>query len=185
MKKAYALLGLAFIILFGGTWFFTKNLDHDLKATDPMATLTLRSPVFEEGGTIPQKYSCDGEDVNPPLLISGVPEGTQSLLLVMDDPDAPVGDWDHWILYNIPPQTTEIPENTVPPGAVLALNSWGRNDYGGPCPPDKEHRYVFTLYALDTVLVLPETAQKNDVMTVIENHVLDTAKLTGRYDRER
>lgn len=186
MRKAYGLLGLAFAILFTGTWLLGKYAKPELSTSFLMEkTFYLSSPAFDEGGTIPEQYTCEAEDISPPLVITGTPTGAASLALVMDDPDAPVGVWDHWILYNIPPQTTEILEGAIPIGAVIGKNSWGRNDYGGPCPPDAEHRYVFALYALDTVLKLDPEVGKDELREAMEGHVLAQTQLMGRYDRPR
>ena len=110
-----------------------------------MATLKLTSPAFANNQMIPQKYSCKGEDINPPLKIEGVPKNTKSLLLIVDDPDAPVGNWNHWIVWNIPPETSVIGENSVPQNAVLGMNDFRKLDYGGPCPPSGTHRYFFKI----------------------------------------
>ena len=115
-----------------------------------MGDLILKSPAFENGAEIPSRYTCDGENINPTLIIENVPEGVKSLVLIMDDPDATGGaTWDHWLLWNIPPETKEISENSVPAGAIQGKTSWGTNKYGGPCPPkgSSPHRYMFKLYA--------------------------------------
>lgn len=121
--------------------------------------------------------------MNPPLNITGIPEGTVSLVLIMDDPDAPMGTWDHWILWNIAP-ATQIEENSVPEGAVQGVNSWRRNDYGGPCPPSGTHRYFFKLYALDTMLDLELAAGKRRVETAMKGHILGEAQLIGLYQKK-
>lgn len=144
--------------------------------------MKLSSPAFKEGGAIPAKYTCDGTDLIPPLAISDVPEAAKSLALVMDDPDAPVGTWDHWILWNLPPDTREIVEGKEP-GVPHGLNSWKRKNWGGPCPPDREHRYFFKLYALDVVLDLPDGVTKARLESAMKGHVLAEARLMGRYKR--
>ena len=141
--------------------------------------MRITSPVFGHNEMIPSRYTCQGEDINPPLIIEDVPPGTRSLVLIMDDPDAPIGTWDHWIVYDIPPQTARIEENSVP--GTQGRNSWGRNDYGGPCPPSGTHRYFFKLYALDTELRLPEGTGKKQVETAMQGHVLAQAQLIGLY----
>lgn len=148
---------------------------------------TLKSPAFEHNRLIPNRYTCDGTDISPPLQWSDAPSGTVSFALIVDDPDAPVGTWDHWILYNIPAAETTLVENPthLPPGTQQGKNSWGRTSYGGPCPPDREHRYFFKLYALDTTLPLPGGATKQEVESAMENHILETAELMARYDRPR
>jgi len=142
--------------------------------------MLLRSPVFANQGRIPPRYTCDGDDVSPPLEIVDLPAEAESLALVMDDPDAPAGVWDHWILYDLPP-VEEIPEGTDlgTPGT----NSWGRLGYGGPCPPGGVHRYVFHVFALDRELGLPPGADKATVLAAAADHVLDEASLIGLYGR--
>jgi Raf kinase inhibitor-like YbhB/YbcL family protein len=140
--------------------------------------------VFEENGQIPVKYTCDGEDVNPPLNISGVPENAQSLVLIVDDPDAPAGTWTHWIIWNIPAHTARIEEHSAPTGTVQGMNDFQKNEYGGPCPPSGTHRYRFKLYALDGRLSLPEGATKAQVEQLMEGHILGQTVLTGVYSRE-
>lgn len=150
-----------------------------------MADLKINSSAFSDGEFIPARYTADGLDVNPPLQISGVPEGAKSLVLIMDDPDAPVGVWDHWVVFNIPPSVTEISENSTPAGAVVGKNSWGRTNYGGPAPPSGVHRYFFKLYALDSMLPLPVGATKAQVESAMKGHILAEAQLMGKYSRSR
>ncbi len=144
-----------------------------------LMSLNISSPVFNNESNIPEKYTCDGKDVNPPLNIEGVPEGSETLALIVDDPDAPPGTWDHWIVYNISPETTEIKEDSVP--GEQALNDFQKNDYGGPCPPSGTHRYFFKIYALDTNLDLPNNADKEDVLEAMEGHVIEEDKIVGMY----
>lgn len=147
--------------------------------------MELKSSAFENGSLIDNKYTCDGLDISPPLTWSNAPEGTQSFVLICDDPDAPMGTWDHWIIFNLPASTTSLSEaiKTFPQGTCFGTNSWGRQDYGGPCPPDREHRYFFKLYALDKVLDLPQGATKEQVLKAMDIHVLSQAALIGRYNR--
>lgn len=140
------------------------------------------SPVFKPNKPIPAKYSCQGEDINPALNISGVPAGAESLALIMDDPDAPGGTWVHWVVWSIPADTKLIEEDSVP--GTQGVNSWGNNEYGGPCPPSGEHRYVFKLYALDTTLDISEKSNKAALETAIKDHVLARAELTGLFAKE-
>src|SRR3989304_9638033 len=116
--------------------------------------MKIQSPSFENNQSIPSKFTCDGENINPPLEFLDIPENTKSLVLIMDDPDAPMGLWVHWTVWNIDPATSGIPENQKFEGAMEGMTSSGKTGYGGPCPPDKEHRYFFKLYALDTTLSL-------------------------------
>ena len=149
-----------------------------------VSTMKVTSPAFAEGATIPMKYTCDGDDVIPPLVFSDVPHDAKTLALVVDDPDAPVGNWDHWVVWNIPATAKGIVEGVVPDG-VVGRNSWKKNAWGGPCPPDREHRYFFKLYALDTELELSREATKADLERAMDGHVLAKHELVGRYDRNR
>ena len=147
--------------------------------------LQLRSDDFENNDLIPQKFSCDGQDFSPHLAWDSVPEGTLSFVLICDDPDAPMGTWDHWLLYNIPPDIRHLEEHihTLPEGTQEGSNSWNRTGYGGPCPPDGEHRYFFKLYALDKTLLLDDAAKKFDIIQTMQDHILGQAELIGRYSR--
>jgi len=155
----------------------------DIIGGESMGTLKLTSSAFQNNGMIPSKYTCDGEDVNPPLEISGVPSNAKSLLLIVDDPDAPMGTWDHWVMWNIP-IVTKIDEDNVPAGAVQGNNSGGANSYQGPCPPSGTHRYMFKLYALDTSLNLSSNSKKADVENAMKGHVLDQTVLVGLYKKK-
>jgi len=145
-----------------------------------MEELTITSSVFENKGVIPAKYTCDGENVNPPLSVDGVPEGTESLVLIVDDPDAPMGTWDHWVVWNIPP-AKKIEENSVP--GTEGLNDFGKHSYGGPCPPSGTHRYFFKFYALDRKLDLPSNSRKRNVEKAMEEHILAKGQIIGLYSR--
>lgn len=149
--------------------------------------LILSSSAFTGGGTIPSKYTCDGQNISPPLSWQGEPAKTKSFALIVDDPDAPVGVWDHWLLYNIPATTHQLSENltTLPSGADGGKNSFGKTNYGGPCPPDREHRYFFKLYALDTKLNIASDATKPQLESAMQGHILGTATLIGKYDRKK
>ena len=151
-------------------------------------TISLTSNAFIEGAMIPQRYSCDGEDISPSVAWSNVPSGTRSLALICDDPDAPVGTWDHWVMYNIPAHVTSIQEGiTDKPildnGAVQGKNSWGRIGYGGPCPPSGTHRYFFKIFALDTLLDLKSGSTTSQLIDAMEGHILAQGQLMGRYQR--
>ncbi|MFP4118769.1 MAG: YbhB/YbcL family Raf kinase inhibitor-like protein [Candidatus Woesearchaeota archaeon] len=148
-----------------------------------MASLTILSPAFGDNEDIPAKYSCQGEDVNPELHIEDVPDGAQSLVLIMDDPDAPGGTFDHWIVFDIPSETSVIAEDSVPEEATQGRNDFGNNEYGGPCPPSGTHRYQFKLYAIDTTIELPEGSTKEDVLAAIEDHVIEEDMLTGLFSK--
>ena len=143
--------------------------------------MEIQSPAFENNGYIPSKYTCQGEDINPPLQISQVPQEAKSLVLIVDDPDAPMGTWVHWVVWNIPPKIKEISEKSLPQGAVEGLNDFQKHSYGGPCPPSGTHRYFFKLYALDTILNLDTSSTKNDLERAMKGHILDQAQLIGLY----
>jgi len=145
--------------------------------------LTLFSSDFQDLESIPSKFTCDGENINPNLEISGVDEKAKSLVLIMDDPDAPDGVWDHWIKFNIPVATRNIKAGEDVEG-ISGKGTGGNLDYTGPCPPDGKHRYVFKLYAIDTELTLSEGSSKAEVEEAIEGHILQETKLTGAYERE-
>jgi Raf kinase inhibitor-like YbhB/YbcL family protein len=153
--------------------------------------LTLKSGVFAEGATIPRKYTCDGDDVSPPLTWTGVPDGTQSIALICDDPDAPMGTWVHWVLWGIPGNVPSLPEGvaksaTVAGGIKQGLNSWPKVGYNGPCPPPgNPHRYFFKLYALDAVLDLPENTNKAALERAMKGHVLAQGQYMGTYGRQQ
>ena len=148
----------------------------------------LSSTAFTEGGPIPQKYSCDGEDISPPMQWTDPPEGTMSFALIADDPDAPVGTWVHWVLYNIPADARSLPEAfpsdaDLPDGSKNGENSWPRLGYGGPCPPGGTHRYFFKIYALDLILDLDARATKEQLLNAMEGHILAESELMGTYTR--
>jgi len=145
-----------------------------------MKELTITSPAFESNKPIPSKYTCDGDDVNPPLNIKEIPEETKSLVLIVDDPDAPMGTWDHWIVWNIPP-TNKIEENSVP--GTEGINDFRKHSYGGPCPPSGTHRYFFKIYALDTKLDLDPNSRKKDAEKAMKDHILAKGELVGLYSR--
>ena len=155
-------------------------------------TLTLRSTAFTNGGEIPSKYTCEGEDIAPPLEWEGVPEKTRSLVLIIDDPDAPDPKaprmtWVHWVLYNIPPDTVGLPEGVtlvgLPPETEEGLNDWKRTGYGGPCPPVGRHRYFHKLYALDTILEGMDMPTKTQIETAMRGHVIAKTELVGTYKK--
>jgi Raf kinase inhibitor-like YbhB/YbcL family protein len=149
-------------------------------------SLSLESPAFKANSQIPQQYSCDGKDVSPALSWHNPPENTKSYVLIVDDPDAPGGDWVHWVLFNIPAQVRSLASAAeTPVGAVSGRNSWRRTGYRGPCPPNGTHRYFFKLYALDTVLNLDSSANKQDVMAAMKGHILESTELRGSYTRNR
>ena len=147
--------------------------------------ITLTSSAFTEGAMIPRKHTCDAEDTSPDLKWSGVPKEAKSLALICDDPDAPVGTWVHWVVWNLPGTTTEIAEGALPAGVAEGHNGWGRSGWGGPSPPSGTHRYVFRLLALDTVLSLPASTDAAALRRAMAGHVLGEAELMGTYSRRR
>ncbi len=147
----------------------------------PMA-MALTSPSFNEGEPIPVKFTCDGEDISPELDWFGTPEGTVSMALIMDDPDAPGSTWVHWVLYDLPMDLSGLREGMTGVGQD-GTNSWGRTGYGGPCPPSGTHRYFFKLYALDTDLGLEPGTDKESLLAAMESHILGQAELMGTYNR--
>lgn len=149
----------------------------------------LTSPAFKEGEVIPKKHTCEGPDVSPPLRWSSPPQGTRSLALIADDPDAPMGTWVHWVLFNLPSELVDLPEGvpireSLANGAQQGLNDFRRVGYGGPCPPPgKPHRYFFKLYALNALLNLKPRATKAQVLEASKGHVLAETQLMGRFGR--
>jgi Raf kinase inhibitor-like YbhB/YbcL family protein len=148
--------------------------------------MTLTSNAFRAGQSIPSKYSCIGRNISPDLAWSNVPEHTKSFALIVDDPDAPMGTWVHWVLFNISAATTGLPEDagaSLPTGGVLGKNSSGSAKYSGPCPPSGTHRYFFKLYALDTTLSLSEGVTKADLLKAMEGHILAQGELMGTFSK--
>ena len=151
--------------------------------------LKITSTAFTEGEAIPAKYTCQGDDISPPLEWTGAPAGTKSFALICDDPDAPAGTWVHWVIFNLPADASGLPERidkaeTLPDGAAQGTNDFKRTGYGGPCPPPgKPHRYFFKLYALDTVLPLKPKATKEEVLQAMRGHILAEGQLLGTYQR--
>lgn len=156
------------------------------------AGMEISSPAFENGGSIPALYTCQGKDTSPELVWGGPPDGTKSLALIMDDPDAPAGTWVHWVVYNLPHDSRGLPENAsagkaasfnLPPGAVQGRTSFKRSDYGGPCPPSGEHRYFFRLYALDTIFEQTDM-DKAALLKAMQGHLLASGELMGKYKKQ-
>ena len=150
--------------------------------------IKITSAAFIEGGMIPREYTCDGRDISPHLAWTGAPEETKSLSIICDDPDAPMGTWVHWVLFNIPATVDELPQG-IPPGTVLengarhGINDFGTFGYGGPCPPGGTHRYYFKIYALDKELTQEPGTIKADLLKAMEGHILAEGHLMGRYER--
>jgi Raf kinase inhibitor-like YbhB/YbcL family protein len=150
-----------------------------------VTAMELNSSAFKDGEMIPSQYSCKGEEISPPLQWKDAPSATQSFVLICEDPDSPVGIWDHWVVFNLPASTTELSENIqhYPSGTLLGKNSWGNTQYNGPCPPSGAHRYFFKIYALDTTLSLNKGATKQQVMKAMEGHTIENAELMGRFQK--
>lgn len=186
MKSALIIpLVLITLIIIAITVFLTLRSPHSIeqgiKPADNMLKIT--SPAFTQDSVIPQKYTCKGENVNPPILIEGVPENAKSLVLIVDDPDAPGGTFTHWILLNINPKTTEIKENSVPSGATSGINDFRNVEYQGPCPPSGTHRYFFTVYALDTTFAFTEVPDRQATDKLIENHIITQGQLMAKFSK--
>lgn len=146
--------------------------------------MKLTSPAFGNNQYIPSEYTCDDMNVNPPFLISGVPETAKSMVLIVDDPDAPKGDWVHWIVFNILPGVKEIKKDSAPDSSVQGKTDFRKSEYGGPCPPSGIHHYQFKLYALDTILDLDATAGKKEIEKATDGHILAQDLLVGLYKRK-
>ena len=151
--------------------------------------INVGSSGFTEGGMIPKQFTCDGADISPPLSWSTVPEGTKSIAIIVDDPDAPAGTWVHWLVYNLPPDLKGLPENvpaqkTLANGGMQGMTDFRRIGYGGPCPPSGTHRYFFKVYALDSILDLFPGAIKKRLLSAMEGHILAEGELMGKYRRE-
>jgi hypothetical protein len=148
------------------------------------AKMKITSSAFQQGGNIPSKFSCDGTNTNPPLQISDVPSEAKSLVLIVDDPDAPSGLFTHWVVWNISPQTTTIAEGNTPKG-VHGTNDFGKSGYGGPCPPSGAHRYYFKIFALNRELDIPPGAKRSQLDAAMKGHVVAQGELMGRYARKK
>lgn len=150
--------------------------------------IKITSPAFSDGGQIPTKYTCDGQDLSPPLKWDCLPPGTQAVALICDDPDAPIGTFVHWVLYNLPAELHELPEGlrgeaTLPDGSQQGISDFGRIGYGGPCPPSGTHRYYFKVYALDAEVAPGHDAGKADLLRAMKGHILGEGQTMGKYRR--
>jgi len=183
------LLALRWVFLFLVIFLCLDSIAQAQQKGRGVVKLQIKSPAFEEGGTIPEKYTCDGENISPPLSWTSPPEGTKSLVLICDDPDAPMGTWVHWVLFGLSPRTSTLPEGVparkvILGGAKQGINDFRKIGYGGPCPPrGPAHRYFFKLYALDSELTVDAGATKAEVLKAMEGHVLAEGQLIGRYSR--
>lgn len=182
----FVLIGCFILYLLGapasGEMF--SAITEETPFVESEVAMNLTSSAFTQGQPILAKFSCKGDDVSPPLAWDEPPAGTKSLALIMDDPDAPMGTWVHWVLFNLPAETRSLAENFQPVApAIVGKNSWGKNAYGGPCPPSGTHRYFFKLYALDTMLSLSSNADKKSLLTAMEGHILAQAELMGTFSK--
>ena len=166
-------------ILFALAIFFGTNL-----TMNAAASISIASPAFQSGAEIPAKFTCNGANVNPELKISGVPNEATSLVLIVDDPDAPHGLFTHWIVWNIDLKMTDVAENSAPAGGIQGTNDFGKRNYGGPCPPSGTHRYFFKIFALDTKLELKPSARRAELEAAMKGHVLAQGELMGRYSHK-
>jgi len=188
MRWLWITLIIALVVFVGG-YFLLKNSapsnEYTIVTPNDSNIMTLTSQVFTHNGTIPEKYTCDGDDINPALSIVDIPKETQSLALILHDPDAPKdGGWTHWTVWNMSPTTQSIAENSVPKGAIEGVTDFEEPGYGGPCPPSGTHHYNFTLFALDETLTLDSKSTKSELEAELEGHILAKTTLTGLYSRE-
>jgi Raf kinase inhibitor-like YbhB/YbcL family protein len=146
--------------------------------------MIISSSHFDDGEFIPKRFSCDGDNIPPDLEFMDIPNRTQTLVLIIEDPDAPSGIWSHWVVWNIDPRVDHISDGIIPPGAREGANSSGSLGYQGPCPPNGLHRYIFRLFALDGVLTLPPDSGREDLLEAISGHIIEAAKLVGLYERK-
>jgi Raf kinase inhibitor-like YbhB/YbcL family protein len=179
---------VAFAVLFATGCKKAGTEEYSRPEGERKMAITVTSTAFEEGGMIPSKYTCDGQDISPPLTLQGVPEGAKSLALICDDPDAPGRTWVHWVMWNIPAGELGLPENvppdkTLPNGAKQGITDFQRHGYGGPCPPGGTHRYYFKVYALDAELDIAGSSTKADLLDAMKGRVLAEGQLMGRYKR--
>lgn len=167
------------IFLVAAVVFFVAVVSQQDAVGEDM-TMKLTSPAFKDGSNMPSKFTCEGEDINPELLIENIPDKTKSLALIVDDPDAPMKTWIHWVVYDMPP-VNRIAENSIP--GKQGINDFRRKNWGGPCPPSGTHRYYFKIYALDKMLLLDEGVNKATLEKAMEGHTLAKAELVGLYKR--
>jgi Raf kinase inhibitor-like YbhB/YbcL family protein len=183
MNKKYYILFMLLILLCG------VGQNSVAQKGDQIMAITVTSSAFKEGQMIPAKYTCDGDNISPSLNWQQVPQGVKSFALISDDPDAPVGIWVHWVLWNIPAESNGLPEAIpaspqLPDGSKQGVTSARSHGYHGPCPPSGTHRYFFKIYALDTMLDLSESSKKQDLLEAMKGHILAEGSLMGKYKRK-
>lgn len=185
MKKILLPILIVFLIAIFYVYSYTKNqpVNENSKSGNVKTNMKITSPAFTNNQNIPPKYTCNGENINPPLEFTDIPAGTKSLTLIVDDPDAPMGTWVHWVVYNINPEITKVAENTVPAGGIEAKTTPGTTKYGGPCPASGTHRYFFKLYALNKKLSIKGTGDKNTLLKAMNGAVIASSELIGLYHK--
>ncbi len=189
MSKIFKIVCASLAVLFSFSISGSTIVSYAQQKEGGNTTMQVQSSAFTEGQRIPKQFTCEGEDISPPLTWSAPPSETKSLVLICDDPDAPMGTWVHWVVYGLPPSVTSLPQSVPTREDVLGGGKQGRNDfgkigYGGPCPPPgTPHRYFFKLYAVDMELALGRGAAKEDVMKAIQGHILAEGQLMGKYGR--
>ena len=190
MVKSWIIaLGVFAVIIFTGSIFLFNKASKSSKeiiSDQPTAqrNMQIKSEAFDNGMQIPANYTCDGPNVNPPLSFYDIPPESKSLAISVDDPDAPGGNFVHWLIWNIDPKTRDIKQDEVPQGSVQGKNGFGTEKYQGPCPPSGTHHYKFTLFALDTVIDLPHGSEEDQLLNILQGHILQEAVLTGTYLRQ-
>ena len=187
--RIFLLISFIVLLISCGKKDETKPIQTETKQEKTME-LKITSSAFDEGGMIPKKYTCDAENVSPPLAWSGAPSGTKSFALICDDPDAPAGTWVHWVVYNIPAGekglNEAVPQNKkLENGTMQGISDFGKPGYGGPCPPGGTHRYFFKLYALDIALKIQSDFTKDSLLDAMKGHLLAEGQLMGKYTRSR
>jgi len=184
MSKYIALFGALILVVFAILLFIPHRKITENKIQLKKISMKISSSAFENNQEIPTKYTCDGKNTNPPLSFSNIPQDAKSLALIMDDPDAPMGTFVHWVLYNMPVDTREIKEGSLSNNTVSGKNSAGSSLYIGPCPPSGTHKYFFKLYALDSMLDVGSNADKKVIEDAIQKHLLEKAQLVGLYSKK-
>jgi len=182
--KSFAILLISALAIVAFIFIIQRSSKNDTSNPLSMGNIILKSSAFKNNEVIPTPYTCDGKNIIPPLEMENVPAGAKSLVLIVDDPDAPRGDWVHWTLWNVTVAAKEIAEDSIPAGAVQGMTDFGKPGYGGPCPPSGTHHYQFKLYALDVTLNLPSSASKSQVEDAMKGHILDQTVLIGLYSRK-
>lgn len=181
-KLAALIISLLVLIIIAAFCLSQRSLEGKKKFISQ--NMEIKSSAFENNQSIPKKYTCDGENISPPLEIKDVSEDAKSLVLIVDDPDAPGGTWDHWTVWNIKPDTSSIKEDEAPEGAIEGINGTGENSYYGPCPPSGVHHYHFKIFALDKILEADSSFERKGIEALAEKNVIDFAELIGTYERK-